>query len=89
VWRDSTKAETAAIAMKIMAKDLKELGIVDEIVPEPEGGAHNDHAAAAVFLDEVLNRQLIALTNQPLKKLLDERYEKFRTMGQYFDILAS
>jgi acetyl-CoA carboxylase carboxyl transferase subunit alpha len=89
VWRDSTKAETAAIAMKIMAKDLKELGIVDEIVPEPEGGAHNDHAAAAAFLDEVLNRQLIALTNQPLKKLLDERYEKFRTMGQYFDILAS
>jgi acetyl-CoA carboxylase carboxyl transferase subunit alpha len=89
VWRDSTKAETAAIAMKIMAKDLKELGIVDEIVPEPEGGAHNDHAAAAAFLDEVLNRQLIALTNQPLKKLLDNRYEKFRTMGQYFDILAS
>jgi acetyl-CoA carboxylase carboxyl transferase subunit alpha len=89
VWRDSTKAETAAIAMKIMAKDLKELGIVDEIVPEPEGGAHNDHAAAAAFLDEVLNRQLIALTNQPLKKLLDERYEKFRTMGQYFDILAN
>ena len=89
VWRDSTKAETAAIAMKIMAKDLKEMGIVDEIVPEPEGGAHNDHAAAAAFLDEVLNRQLIALTNQPLKKLLDNRYEKFRTMGQYFDILAS
>jgi acetyl-CoA carboxylase carboxyl transferase subunit alpha len=89
VWRDSTKAETAAIAMKIMAKDLKEMGIVDEIVPEPEGGAHNDHAAAAAFLDEVLNRQLIALTNQPLKKLLDDRYEKFRTMGQYFDILAS
>jgi acetyl-CoA carboxylase carboxyl transferase subunit alpha len=89
VWRDSTKAETAAIAMKIMAKDLKELGIVDEIVPEPEGGAHNDHAAAAAFLDEVLNRQLIALTNQPLKKLLDNRYEKFRTMGQYFDILTS
>src|ERR1035437_6562013 len=50
VWRDSTKAETAAIAMKITAKDLKEMGIVDEIVPEPEGGAHNDHAAAAVFL---------------------------------------
>jgi acetyl-CoA carboxylase carboxyl transferase subunit alpha len=89
VWRDSTKAETAAIAMKIMAKDLKELGIVDEIVPEPEGGAHNDPAAAAAFLDEVLSRQLIALTNQPLKKLLDDRYEKFRTMGQYFDILAS
>jgi acetyl-CoA carboxylase carboxyl transferase subunit alpha len=89
VWRDSTKAETAAIAMKITAKDLKEMGIVDEIVPEPEGGAHNDHAAAAVFLDEVINRQLIALSNQPPKKLLDSRYEKFRTMGQYFDITSS
>ena len=45
IWRDSTKAETAAIAMKIMATDLKELGIIDEIVPEPEGGAHGDHEA--------------------------------------------
>src|SRR5439155_1441892 len=58
IWRDSTKAETAAAAMKITAKDLKELGIVDEIVPEPEGGAHTDHEGAARFLDEVLDRQL-------------------------------
>jgi acetyl-CoA carboxylase carboxyl transferase subunit alpha len=88
VWRDSTKAETAAIAMKIMAKDLKEMGIVDEIVPEPEGGAHTDHDAAASYLDEVLNRQLMALSNQSLKELLDGRYEKFRKMGQYFDFVG-
>ncbi len=86
IWRDSTKAETAAAAMKITAKDLKELGIVDEIVAEPEGGAHSDHEAAARLLDEVLDRQLVALTNQPVPELLDARYEKFRKMGQFFDL---
>ena len=72
--------------MKITAKDLKELGIVDEIVEEPEGGAHTDFEAAARFVDEVLDRQLVALTNQPLRELLDARYEKFRKMGQFFDL---
>jgi len=86
IWRDPTKAETAAAAMKITAKDLKDLGIVDEIVAEPEGGAHNDHEASARFLDEVLDRQLVTLTNQPIRELLDARYEKFRKMGQFFDL---
>jgi acetyl-CoA carboxylase carboxyl transferase subunit alpha len=86
IWRDSTKAETAAAAMKITAKDLKDLGIVDEIVPEPEGGAHVDHEAAARFLEAVLDRQLVVLTNQPVRDLVDARYEKFRKMGQYFDL---
>jgi acetyl-CoA carboxylase carboxyl transferase subunit alpha len=86
IWRDSTKAETAAAAMKITAKDLRELGIVDEIVPEPEGGAHTDHEAAARILDEVLDRQLVALTNESVRELLDARYEKFRKMGQFFDL---
>ena len=88
IWRDSTMAETAAIAMKITAKDLKELGIVDDIVSEPEGGAHTDFDAAASFLDEVLDRQLTALSNQPLKEILDARYDKFRKMGQFFDFVA-
>jgi acetyl-CoA carboxylase carboxyl transferase subunit alpha len=88
VWRDSSKAETAAIAMKITAKDLKEMGIVDEIVPEPDGGAHNDHEAAANYLDEIISRQLNELSNEPLKQLLESRYEKFRKMGQYFDITS-
>jgi acetyl-CoA carboxylase carboxyl transferase subunit alpha len=88
IWRDSSKAETAAIAMKITAKDLKELGIVDEIVPEPEGGAHTDFDAAASYLDEILNRQLIALSHQPLKEILDARYDKFRKMGQFFDFTS-
>jgi acetyl-CoA carboxylase carboxyl transferase subunit alpha len=87
IWRDSTKAETAAIAMKIMATDLKELGIVDEIVPEPDGGAHGDHEGAARLLGEVLERQMLVLTNQGPKELVDRRYEKFRKMGQYFDFV--
>jgi len=81
IWRDSTKAETAAIAMKITAKDLKEMGIVDEIVPEPEGGAHTDYDAAAGYLDEILSRQLIALSHQPLKDLLEARMKSFARWG--------
>ncbi|MGB7234083.1 MAG: acetyl-CoA carboxylase carboxyltransferase subunit alpha [Candidatus Acidiferrum sp.] len=85
MWRDATKAETAAAALKITSKDLKEFGIVDEIVAEPEGGAHVDPEGAAQLLGEVLERQLVALTQQSTKDLLDARYEKFRKMGQFFD----
>jgi len=86
IWRDSAKAETAAEAMKITATDLKELGIVDEIVKEPEGGAHNDVDAAAQLLEEVLDRQLVELLNESVPSLLSARYEKFRKMGQFFDL---
>jgi acetyl-CoA carboxylase carboxyl transferase subunit alpha len=86
MWRDSTKAETAAVALKITATDLKELGIIDEIVSEPEAGAHTDYEAAARLLDIVLDRQLVMLTNEPTKRLLEARYKKFRNMGQYFDL---
>ena len=86
MWRDAAKAETAATALKITAPDLKELGIIDEIVPEPDGGAHTDHEAAARILEQVLDRELVVLTNQPVKDLLAARYEKFRRMGQFFDL---
>ena len=86
MWRDSTQAATGAVALNITGKDLKELGIVDEIVPEPEGGAHTDYETAAKSLDRVLDRQLMALMNQSTKQLLDARYEKFRNMGQFFDL---
>jgi acetyl-CoA carboxylase carboxyl transferase subunit alpha len=85
MWRDSSKAETAAVALKITANDLKELGIIDEIVPEPEAGAHTDYEGSARLLDSVLDRQLVALTNQSVPELLDARYQKFRTMGQFFE----
>src|SRR5262250_1072542 len=69
MWRDAAKAETAAMALKITASDLKELGIVDEIIPEPDGGAHVDFEAAGRFIDEVLDRQLVALTNESTRDL--------------------
>jgi acetyl-CoA carboxylase carboxyl transferase subunit alpha len=86
MWRDSTKAETAAAALKITASDLKEFGIIDEIIPEPEGGAHTDPDGAGRLLDAVLDRQLLMLVQQPRKELLEARYEKFRKMGQFFDL---
>ena len=84
VWRDSSKAELAAEALKITASDLAELKLIDEIVPEPEGGAHTDHAAAARFLEPVLARLLDELSLQTPKQLIDGRYKKFRSMGQFF-----
>jgi acetyl-CoA carboxylase carboxyl transferase subunit alpha len=86
IWRDATKAETAAIAMKIMAPDLRDLGIIDEIVPEPDGGAHSDFEGAAKLLGDVLERQLLELSERPGKQLVKERYEKFRRMGLFFDL---
>jgi acetyl-CoA carboxylase carboxyl transferase subunit alpha len=88
IWRDSSKAETAAIAMKIMANDLKELGIVDEIVSEPDGGAHADYDGAAKLLGNVLERQLLVLSSQSPRELINSRYEKFRRMCQFFDLAS-
>src|SRR5579859_402425 len=85
IWRDSAKAELAAEALRLTAEDLLNFGLIDEIVPEPEGGAHVDAEAAAQLLGEVLDRELVALSQQSTKDLLEARYEKFRKMGQFFD----
>jgi acetyl-CoA carboxylase carboxyl transferase subunit alpha len=82
------RCQTAAVAMRHAREDLKELGIIDEIVKEPEGGAHTDLEAAAQFLDEVLDRQLTELMTEPVKHLVEARYKKFRQMGQFFDLQA-
>jgi len=84
MWRDSAKAETAATALKISAKELAEMGLVDEIVPEPDGGAHADHEAAAHLLDSVLERNLLELLQLTPRQLTEARYAKFRRMGQFF-----
>jgi acetyl-CoA carboxylase carboxyl transferase subunit alpha len=84
MWRDPTKKALAAEAMRITPEDLKELGCIDGIVPEPEGGAHVDHAAAAALLDETLQKNLTELTKSPVKALVDMRYTKFRKMAQFF-----
>src|ERR1700674_3800614 len=85
LWRDSSKAEMAAEALKITARDLSQLGIIDEIIPEPEGGAHVDHEGSAALLDAVLDRSLRDLLALAPSVLLDQRYEKFRRMGQFFE----
>ena len=85
LWRDPAKAEDAAKALKITAQDLSELGIIDEIIPEPEGGAHMDHEASAALMDRVLERSLRDLLAITPAVLLERRYEKFRRMGQFFE----
>ena len=89
LWRDSAKAEMAAEALKITARDLSQLGIIDEIVPEPEGGAHLDHEGSAALLDPVLDRSLRDLLALTPRALLEQRYEKFRRMGQFFESVRS
>lgn len=84
LWRDSSKAELAAEALKITATDLLDLELVDEIVPEPEGGAHANHEAAAKLLDEAVTRAFAKVSNLPPQELLNRRYDKFRKMGQHF-----
>jgi acetyl-CoA carboxylase carboxyl transferase subunit alpha len=82
LFRDASRAEEAAIAMKITARDLLGLGLVDEVVPEPPGGAHVDHEALFRSVDEVLWRQLQELVREPKERLLDLRYRKFLIMGR-------
>jgi acetyl-CoA carboxylase carboxyl transferase subunit alpha len=82
LWRDAGRAEEAATAMKITAPDLVGLGIVDEVVPEPAGGAHVNHEELFRSLDEVLERQLGALTKMTGEALVEARYQKFRNMGR-------
>lgn len=86
MWRDATKKELAAEAMRITAPDLSELGCIDDIVPEPEGGAHRDYEAAANLLDVSLQKHLSELKKIPPADLVESRYQKFRNMAQFFKI---
>lgn len=86
MWRDATKRELAAEAMRITAKDLTELRIVDDVIPEPEGGAHTDYEAAAALLDASLQKHYAELKRMAPAQLVAARYEKFRNMAQYFRI---
>jgi acetyl-CoA carboxylase carboxyl transferase subunit alpha len=81
LWRDSGRKIEAANALKLTAPDLLALGIIDEIVPEPPGGAHADHVRAASLLDERLSAALASVSSMDGKARLDARYEKFRAIG--------
>ena len=82
VWRDSSKKAEAAEALKLTAPDLLGFGVIDEIITEPVGGAHTDHAAAATLLDAAIHRQLIAVSALDTQTRLEQRYEKFRGIGR-------
>jgi acetyl-CoA carboxylase carboxyl transferase subunit alpha len=86
MWRDSSKKELAAQALRITAKDLTEMGCVDGIVPEPAGGAQLDHEAAAALLDQSLQKHLSELKKSAVKELVASRYQKFRNMAQFFRV---
>ena len=81
LWRDSSRKVEAADALKITAPDLLKLGVIDEIVPEPTGGAHTNHNVAAALFDTALERALASVSAMDSAVRLEARYQKFRAMG--------
>jgi acetyl-CoA carboxylase carboxyl transferase subunit alpha len=83
LWKDSSRADEAATQLKITAPDLLQLGIVDAVVEEPAGGAHQDHDAAAVRLDRALVAHLAELSALSPDALTEDRYRRFRNLGAF------
>jgi acetyl-CoA carboxylase carboxyl transferase subunit alpha len=81
LWKHRKHAPEAAAALRLTADDLQEFGLIDGIIPEPLGGAHRDALAVSASLTESIASALSTLHEIPMKKLLDERYAKFRGMG--------
>jgi acetyl-CoA carboxylase carboxyl transferase subunit alpha len=84
IWRDSAKAELAATALRLTAPDLLKLGLIDGIIPEPAEGAHEDPAGAAAFLRDAIRAALLELKPMDCSELVQQRYDKFRRMGNFF-----
>lgn len=83
LWSDGSKGAQAADALKLTAQDIIDLGVIDEIVPEPVGGAHRDHEATAHNLKQAIARNLTELSGLTDQQLLDDRYAKFRAMSRF------
>ncbi|KPK81151.1 MAG: hypothetical protein AMS25_07560 [Gemmatimonas sp. SM23_52] len=85
LWRENTEdvRAQAAAALRLTAPDLYELGVIEEVVPEPEGGAHQDWDRTAEILAEAMRRHLTQLYEQPLPELLERRYAKYRKLGAW------
>ena len=81
LWRDANRKVEAAEALKITAPDLLDMGLIDAIVPEPAGGAHNDYDRATALVDQALSQALASLTPMTIEARLSARYDKFRRMG--------
>ncbi len=84
MWKDAGKKQQAAAALRYTATDVQKLGCVDEVIPEPPGGAHTDPAMAMQLVNDRLERQLVALRSQSLETLLESRYAKFRNIAQFY-----
>jgi acetyl-CoA carboxylase carboxyl transferase subunit alpha len=85
LWRDAAKAPQAAEALKITAQHLLNLAIIDEIVPEPLGGAHRDYETTAVTLKKIIKKHFQQLSSLPVDELIEQRYQKFRKMGKFIE----
>jgi acetyl-CoA carboxylase carboxyl transferase subunit alpha len=85
VWRDSARAEQAAAALRLTAEDLLKLGLIDGIIAEPAAGAHEDYDQAAALLKERLTHVLEDFSGQSHNELVQQRYQKFRRMGNFFE----
>ena len=85
LWRDAAKAPQAAAALKITAEDLKDLGILDQLLPEPVGGAHSDPLGTASILKEALLQNLESLTQLTAQQRRELRYQKFRRIGVFLE----
>jgi acetyl-CoA carboxylase carboxyl transferase subunit alpha len=84
IWRDSSKAALAARALRLTAQDLVGYGLIDGIIPEPAGGAHTDPDQAAEHVREALRKSLSELSGFSATELVEQRYAKFRGMGNFF-----
>ncbi|MEM1228377.1 MAG: acetyl-CoA carboxylase carboxyltransferase subunit alpha [Planctomycetota bacterium] len=89
LWKSHEHAPKAAAALRFTSSHLKELGVVDDVLEEPLGGAHRDHHQMATRMKTYLSRQLAALEETPIETLLQQRYEKFRRMGVFEESLAA
>lgn len=89
IWRDSGKAELAAAALKLTSSDLANFGLIDGIIPEPPEGAHTDTDRAAEFVRETLRKSLDELSRLSSEALIQQRYDKFRKMGNFFREVSS
>ncbi len=85
LWKDVNRTKEAAEKMRLTAADLKELGVIDKIIDEPYGGAHNNREEAANNLRNSIVKELNELINYDINKLIEERYSKFRMMGNMWD----
>ena len=88
LWRTSDEAATAAAAMRMSAADQQALGVIDLVIPEPEGGAHTDHEETGRRIKTAVLRELDRLTAIPIELLVEQRYRRYRSLGAYTEVLT-